>query len=71
LPLKTRPRLSRGLKTPGARNWARPSSVTGPFAKALPPVITRLPAIATRLTVFVSPGSKRTAVPAGMSRRMP
>ena len=49
----------------------RPSSVTGPFAKALPPAITRFPAIATSLTVFVSPGSKRTAVPAGMSRRMP
>ena len=30
-----------------------------------------LPAISTSFTVFVSPGSKRTAVPAGMSRRLP
>ena len=40
-------------------------------AKLLPPTITRRPAIATSATVFVSPGSNRTAVPAGMSRRFP
>src|SRR5262249_22522116 len=45
--------------------------VTGPLAHALPPRMTRCPAMATSLTVFVSPGSNRTAVPAGMSRRMP
>ena len=45
--------------------------VTGPLAHPLPPRMTRAPAIATSVTVFVSPGSKRTAVPAGISSRMP
>src|SRR5262249_39801727 len=49
---------------------SRPS-VTGPVAQLLPPWMTRRPAIGTSRTVFVSPGSNRTAVPAGMSRRMP
>src|SRR4029077_12747320 len=46
-------------------------ATTGPLAHALPPRMTRAPAMATRRTVLTSPGSKRTAVPAGMSRRMP
>ena len=45
--------------------------VTGPLAQALPPWMTRRPAIATSRTRLVSPGSKRTAVPAGMSSRIP
>src|SRR5260370_39265506 len=40
-------------------------SIDGPHAA--PPVV----AVATSRTVFSSPGSKRTAVPAGMSRRPP
>ena len=58
--LRQRPRRSRFGST---RSTAR--------REALPPRITRAPAIATSVTVLVSPGSKRTAVPAGMSRRMP
>ena len=44
---------------------------TGPDAQALPPCTTRRPAIGTSCTAFVSPGSNRTAVPAGISRRFP
>ena len=40
-------------------------------AHSSPPRTTRLPAISTSATVFVSPGSNRTAVPAGMSSRRP
>src|SRR5260370_40070202 len=36
-----------------------------------PPLGASAPAVATRRTVFSSPGSKRTAVPARMSRRIP
>ena len=50
---------------------ARPSSSTGPLASAFPPRTIRRPAISTSATVRVSPGSKRTAVPAGTSRRRP
>src|SRR5262249_44556898 len=45
--------------------------ITGPLTQALPPRMTRAPAISTSVTVFVSPGSKRTAVPAGSSSRIP
>ena len=38
---------------------------------ALAPATTRRPAISTSSTVLVSPGSKRTAIPAGTSRRLP
>ena len=44
---------------------------TIPLAKLFPPVIILLPEISTRLTILTSPGSNRTAVPAGMSRRFP
>src|SRR5207253_1732316 len=44
---------------------------TGPSAIAFPPRATFAPASATSCTVLRSPGSKRTALPAGMSRRMP
>ena len=40
-------------------------------AHSKPPRTMRLPAISTSATVFVSPGSNRTAVPAGMSSRRP
>ena len=40
-------------------------------AHSRPPRTIRLPAISTSATVLVSPGSNRTAVPAGMSRRRP
>lgn len=39
------------------------------FRRRFPPVTTLFPAMSTRVTVLVSPGSKRTAVPAAMSRR--
>ena len=48
-----------------------PASLTGPSARLLPPHIICFPAIGTNSTVFVSPGSKRTAVPAGISNRCP
>ena len=63
--------LVREATRPAAPRRRRPSSLTGPLASALPPRTIRRPAIATSCTVCVSPGSKRTAVPAGMSRRMP
>ena len=44
---------------------------TTPLARRLPPVIIFAPAIAQSDTVFVSPGSNRTAVPAAISRRFP
>jgi hypothetical protein len=50
---------------------SRLSGVTFPLPSALPPRTTASPALATSGTVFVSPGSKPTAVPAGMSRRRP
>src|ERR1700682_5323460 len=54
-----------------ARRRARFSSLIGPSASALPPRTTAAPAKSTSATVFFSPGSKRTAVPAGMSSRLP
>src|SRR6266496_1976512 len=48
-----------------------PAAETFPFARLLPPRMIFLPTISTSFTVLVSPGSKRTAVPAGMSRRLP
>lgn len=44
---------------------------TMPEASRFPPVIFFRPAIAHRVTCLVSPGSNRTAVPAGMSKRLP
>src|SRR5690606_28954728 len=44
---------------------------TGPSMRPLPPRTIRAPASATRRTLLRSPGSKRTAVPLGMSRRKP
>jgi hypothetical protein len=44
---------------------------SGPLTRLLSPWISRFPAKATKGTSRVSPGSKRTAVPAGMSRRNP
>ena len=52
-------------------SFLRVFSVTGPAANAFPPRTTRAPAISTSETVLVSPGSNRTAVPAGMSSRRP
>jgi len=43
----------------------------GPSTRPFPPRITRRPPIGTRDTVLVSPGSKRTAVPAKMFKRFP
>jgi hypothetical protein len=40
-----------------------------PVAILLPPLMIWLPPICTSVTVLVSPGSKRTDVPAGMSSR--
>jgi hypothetical protein len=51
---------------------ACPSSTGFPrvaIARPLPPLISCLPPICTRVTVLRSPGSNRTAVPAGISRR--
>ena len=42
-----------------------------PVAHSKPPRTMRSPAISTSATVRTSPGSNRTAVPAGMSRRRP
>src|SRR5688572_6100039 len=50
---------------------SRLTSLAAPSARLLPPRMTRLPAIWTSRTLLVSPGSKRTAVPAGMSSRRP
>src|SRR4051794_34649209 len=50
---------------------AFPAGDTFPFARLFPPRMIFFPAISTSFTVLVSPGSKRTAVPAGMSRRLP
>jgi hypothetical protein len=47
------------------------SSLTVPVASPFPPEMMRAPPIGTNATVLVSPGSKRTAVPAAMSRRRP
>jgi hypothetical protein len=52
--------------TPGSA-----ASATGPSHSALPPRTTRRPAIATSVTAFFSPGSNRTALPAGTLSRMP
>ena len=49
----------------------RVADETLPPARLLPPRMTRLPLISTNRTVRVSPGSNRTAVPAGMSSRRP
>ena len=42
-----------------------------PVDQAVAAVSARSPPIGTSVTVFISPGSKRTAVPAGRSSRMP
>ena len=42
-----------------------------PVAILFPPVMILSPAMATRSTVLTSPGSNRTAVPAGISSRFP
>jgi hypothetical protein len=47
-----------------------PGSTT-PLAKLFPPEMILAPEISTRLTILTSPGSNRTAVPAGMSSRFP
>src|SRR5688572_4398229 len=47
------------------------SHLSFPFTRPLMPYTVRVPASATRSTSFVSPGSKRTAVPAAMFNRMP
>src|SRR6185295_8010943 len=55
-------------------HWARrrrACSRLSPWVSALSPNIWRAPASSTRVTRFSSPGSKRTAVPAGMFKRMP
>src|SRR5207237_1026661 len=52
-------------------SFFRVASVTGPAANALPPRTIRAPAISTSETVLVSPGSNRTAVPAGILSRRP
>lgn len=70
-------------RAPGSGAWAKPrrtrsatiasvrAGSTTPLARRFPPETTRAPAIAQSVTVLTSPGSKRTAVPAAMSRRMP
>src|SRR5947208_12612385 len=47
------------------------ASSNDPLVRPLIPWATRLPARATTVTRFSSPGSNRTAVPAGMLSRMP
>jgi hypothetical protein len=47
------------------------SPSTLPSVRPFIPLTQRFPAIATRSTVRRSPGSNRTAVPAGMSSRVP
>src|SRR5690606_26768496 len=47
------------------------SEETFPLARLFPPRMIFFPPMSTSFTVFVSPGSKRTAVPAGMFRRFP
>src|SRR5207248_4073560 len=56
-----------------ARSTARAplAGSIGPSASAFPPRAIFAPANATSCTVLRSPGSNRTALPAGMSRRMP
>src|SRR4029077_9689217 len=62
--------------------WKRPSTARrmlsprrppppGPSVSALSPWTSRAPASSTRVTTFSSPGSKRTAVPAGTLSRIP
>mmetsp|Transcript_4792 Transcript_4792/g.16712 ORF Transcript_4792/g.16712 Transcript_4792/m.16712 type:complete len:229 (+) Transcript_4792:1350-2036(+) len=48
-----------------------PGLTTSPGHRLLPPDTFRAPPMATRVTVLLSPGSKRTAVPAAMCSRMP
>src|SRR5439155_23321507 len=54
-----------------SRNRAWFAREIGPSPSPLPPRTTFAPANATSGTVRLSPGSKRTAVPAGMSSRLP
>src|SRR5262249_34334412 len=49
----------------------RRASSTRPSLSALSPWTSRSPASSTRVTTFSSPGSKRTAVPAGTLSRIP
>mmetsp|Transcript_882 Transcript_882/g.3440 ORF Transcript_882/g.3440 Transcript_882/m.3440 type:complete len:370 (+) Transcript_882:3219-4328(+) len=54
-----------------SRAAAALAGVSAPSARPLPPRPTLLPPTSTSTTVFSSPGSKRTAVPAAMCRRRP
>ena len=51
------------------RRMNSPYNYTFPITSPRNPTASRLPAIATSRTVRVWPGSKRVAVPAGMSSR--
>src|SRR4029079_4238285 len=51
--------------------WARGAVYNFPITSCLNPYTSRLPAKPTSCPSRVGPGSKRTAVPAAMSRRWP
>src|SRR6185503_8645402 len=59
------PRAARSRAAAFAASWV------GPSVRALRPCTSRAPASSTRVTAFSSPGSNRTAVPAGMFSRIP
>lgn len=70
------PNGSGSCKNPPAFNrstmpCAMDASSTWPDAILFPPLMILLPAIWTNVTVLVSPGSKRTDVPEGMSSLYP